>query len=379
MFCPECGKENRDEARFCAQCEFGLEDYVVRKPVVEEEQVPDTPEDTIILQSPPEELPPGEETDSYIDAAICATCGKENRPGAVFCSGCGNDLTAAVNTKLAMPPDQPSAEEQAPVAASFPMGTMESSSGPFFCHGCGAESKPGSRFCKACGATLQDAGAFPDPTSAAPAGDMKKKTEQLLPFAAAGALALAMIVAIGSYLITRDNGPDLDHPPVMPGPVDPAPISPSFPTDAFVMFRGNPQHTGTFNAEIPEEETAYRWKFKTMGEVFSSPALSEGRVFVGSKDQNIYALDASTGVQKWKFPTGGMIDSSPVAAGGSVFFGSKDHIFYSVDANTGSENWRFVTGAEIDCPPAIAAGIVSFGSTDTKMYALDADTVTLRL
>jgi outer membrane protein assembly factor BamB len=337
----------------------------------------DNLEDTMILQSSTDELPPDDETTANDYSAVCSSCGKENRQGAVFCSGCGSDLTAAMNARQALPHDQPLTEEQTPHVAALPIGAMESSSGPLFCRVCGAGTKPGSRFCKGCGAALQGAGAFPDPTSGAPVDEGNKKTEQLLPFAAAGALVLALIVAIGSYLITRDTGPSPDS-PVPVGPTEPGPGIQKFPSDAFVMFRGNAQHTGTFDAQIPEELTEYRWKFKTMGEVFSSPALSEGRVFVGSKDQNIYALDASTGVQKWKFTTGGMIDSSPTAAGGSVFFGSKDHNFYSVDANTGAENWRFMTGAEIDCPPAIADGIVYFGSADTKMYALDAATGTMR-
>ena len=39
--------------------------------------------------------------------------------------------------------------------------------------------------------------------------------------------------------------------------------------------------------------------------VDSSPAVADGRVYVGSDDGRVYCLDASTGAQVWNYTTGG--------------------------------------------------------------------------
>ena len=44
-----------------------------------------------------------------------------------------------------------------------------------------------------------------------------------------------------------------------------------------------------------------KWKFKTAGEVSSSPFVSGGVVYFGSCDNYLYAVDSKTGKKKWKF------------------------------------------------------------------------------
>ena len=84
------------------------------------------------------------------------------------------------------------------------------------------------------------------------------------------------------------------------------------------MFRGNLQHTGVYDAPGVPELHGVRWKFKTLGRVYSSPAVAGGVVFVGSTDGNVYAIDAATGAQRWKFATQGRVVSSPAVQGGIV-------------------------------------------------------------
>jgi outer membrane protein assembly factor BamB len=45
------------------------------------------------------------------------------------------------------------------------------------------------------------------------------------------------------------------------------------------------------------------WRFETRAVVFSSPAIADGTVYVGSLDSTVYAIDVSGGWQKWKFRT----------------------------------------------------------------------------
>jgi outer membrane protein assembly factor BamB len=56
--------------------------------------------------------------------------------------------------------------------------------------------------------------------------------------------------------------------------------------------------------------------------VYSSPAVAAGVVYIGSKDDYVYALDASTGDLLWGYKTGSSVYSSPAVAGGVVYVGA---------------------------------------------------------
>jgi outer membrane protein assembly factor BamB len=114
----------------------------------------------------------------------------------------------------------------------------------------------------------------------------------------------------------------------------------------------------------------------------SSPAVAAGTVYVGSGDNNCYALNARSGELQWKFETKGVVHSSPAVAGGTVFFGSWDTYLYAMDAKTGEEKWKFRTGEDpvnhnqtgIQSSPAVVDGVVYFGCRDSNVYAVDAAT-----
>lgn len=121
-----------------------------------------------------------------------------------------------------------------------------------------------------------------------------------------------------------------------------------------------------------------RWTFKTGGFVGSSPAVVDGRVFFGSQNQDVYALDATTGAERWRFETGKIVFSSPAVVKGVVYVGSHDGNLYALNESSGKERWRFRTQGEVESSPAVARGMVYVGSDDGKVYALDAATGTER-
>ena len=63
--------------------------------------------------------------------------------------------------------------------------------------------------------------------------------------------------------------------------------------------------------------------------VISRPEVAFGRVFVGSWDGKLYALNADDGGCSWSFTTGGQIDSSPTVANDLVYVGSHDGKVYA--------------------------------------------------
>ncbi|HZQ64268.1 MAG TPA: PQQ-binding-like beta-propeller repeat protein [Gaiellaceae bacterium] len=121
-----------------------------------------------------------------------------------------------------------------------------------------------------------------------------------------------------------------------------------------------------------------RWKFSTGGFVGSSPAIADGRVFFGSQNQDVYALDATTGEERWTFETGKIVFSSPAVANGVVYVGSHDGNLYALNESSGKERWRFATQGDVESSPTVAQGRVYVGSDDGKVYAVDAVTGTER-
>ena len=70
------------------------------------------------------------------------------------------------------------------------------------------------------------------------------------------------------------------------------------------------------------------WSFATGSFIYSSPAVVNGVVYVGSEDHSLYALDAHSGTKLWSFTTGGFVHSSPAVVNGVVYVGSHDGSLY---------------------------------------------------
>jgi eukaryotic-like serine/threonine-protein kinase len=161
------------------------------------------------------------------------------------------------------------------------------------------------------------------------------------------------------------------------------------------MFRGDLSHTGAYDAAGIEKFTRVKWKFKTEGRIYSTPAIVKNTIYFGSTDHNFYAVDIAAGTLKWKFTSGSGITSSSAVEDGRVYFGSYDGNFYCLDGETGQVIWKFEsegerryagrhlhgmipTGEVMPDPfdfylssPALWSGKVYFASGDGNIYALE--------
>jgi len=103
--------------------------------------------------------------------------------------------------------------------------------------------------------------------------------------------------------------------------------------------------------------------------VDSSPAVANGVVYVGSYDDNVYALSATTGALLWSYTTGGHVWSSPSVANGVVYVGSDNTNLYALNASTGALLWSYTTGGQVYMSsPAVANGVV-YMVAGAKTYA----------
>jgi eukaryotic-like serine/threonine-protein kinase len=158
-----------------------------------------------------------------------------------------------------------------------------------------------------------------------------------------------------------------------------AAASPGPTSDAWPMFRGGPALLGVAPGRLPDKP-GLLWSFKTAGPVQSSAAIVEGRVFVGSGDSNLYALNLADGRKLWSFKTGGAVDSSPLVLGGRVFAGAEDGFLYAVQAADGRLDWKYPTGDKIlGAPNWVPAPKgdgywILVGSYDFKLHCLEAAT-----
>jgi outer membrane protein assembly factor BamB len=115
------------------------------------------------------------------------------------------------------------------------------------------------------------------------------------------------------------------------------------------------------------------WYAATGGEIFSSPAVTNGAVYVVSADDKLYAYKATTGALLWSATTGGAIVSSPAVANGVVYLGSTDDNLYAYKATTGAPLWSATTDSSIQSSAVVANGVVYVGSEDLNFYAYALD------
>lgn len=133
---------------------------------------------------------------------------------------------------------------------------------------------------------------------------------------------------------------------------------------ASVAVHGDHAYVG----DMSNEFRAADWKKKVLLEpfeaprgkpaYFSSPAVNDELVIVGSRDNNVVAWHRKTGKLAWTFATKGRVDGSPVIAGKRVLITSFDGFLYVLDTARGTELTRIDLGGSSVSTPAVADGSV---------------------
>jgi len=114
------------------------------------------------------------------------------------------------------------------------------------------------------------------------------------------------------------------------------------------------------------------WSYQLDDWVQSSPAIYDGKVYIGSHDHNVYCLDATDGSFIWSYTTGDTVSSSPAVYDGKVYVGSYDDNVYCLDATDGSYIWSYTASDAVSTSPAIADGKVYVATYYGNVYCLDA-------
>src|SRR5258706_1990376 len=144
------------------------------------------------------------------------------------------------------------------------------------------------------------------------------------------------------------------------------------PDAAWPQFRGNARLTGVATA-APAPPLTVRWTYEAGEAIESSPAIRDGRVYVGVATGDLLALDLETGKLQWKYATGGSIgESSPTVGDQAVFIGDLTGTVHAVKVRDGQRLWTFKTGGEVKSSPVLVGDTLLIGSYDTHFYSLGA-------
>jgi outer membrane protein assembly factor BamB len=120
-----------------------------------------------------------------------------------------------------------------------------------------------------------------------------------------------------------------------------------------------------------------RWRFKS-APIESSPLLKNGRLYTGSWDHHVYAINAATGKQIWSFQADDQVNTSAAYWRGRIFIASDGGTIYALSARTGRLLWSAQSQSKFGsrefwyATATVAYGRVYIGNTDGTMYVFGA-------
>lgn len=144
-----------------------------------------------------------------------------------------------------------------------------------------------------------------------------------------------------------------------------------------VTVAGGRLYLGTHDGRVVAIDPAHgekAWEFASGDSVLAAPAVEGSRVFFGSFDGYVYALEAEAGKLVWKQDTKGAVVSTPAVVGDRVVVGNRSYDLLALDARTGEPLWtRYVWFSWVESSASTRDGVVYVGSSDAAaVYAFDA-------
>ena len=184
-------------------------------------------------------------------------------------------------------------------------------------------------------------------------------------------VAIVLLVCLTACSPEKNPGADSAR---VSEPAPPKPVAP--PAPSWPIFRGNPALTGVAGGTLPKTPGVL-WTFKTGGPVKSSAVIGAGKVFIGSDDGNVYAVNFGDGKQVWAFKADSAVQAPPLFVTNCIFVGSVAGTFYALDAGAGGLLWQAQTDGKILASASVAAQAngpprILIGSYDFKLRCLNA-------
>src|SRR5262245_43691642 len=112
------------------------------------------------------------------------------------------------------------------------------------------------------------------------------------------------------------------------------------PSPANTRFQPARQ-AGLAAVDVPRLSLKWAFGFPDATSAWSQPTVAGGRLFVGSQNGTVYALDARTGCIHWTFTAKSGVRTALIVdvSNASLYFGDTGANVYALDAETGHERW----------------------------------------
>lgn len=144
--------------------------------------------------------------------------------------------------------------------------------------------------------------------------------------------------------------------------------------DWWPMFQHDPAHSGFSSSEVPNTNDTL-WVFDIQGtaSVGFSPAIVDGRVFVGSS-RYFWCINSSSGLMLWNYAKPPDPSTSPAISNGKVIISGGKEDLFCLDVTNGNLIWKFTAGGYIRSSPVIKDGRVFVRSENSGLYCINEDT-----
>jgi outer membrane protein assembly factor BamB len=112
------------------------------------------------------------------------------------------------------------------------------------------------------------------------------------------------------------------------------------------------------------------WSYPLERHVMSTPAVKDGLVFIADCGRKMHCLDAANGRPYWTQDTKGEVWASPLVADGKVYLGTRSGQFWVFAA---SKEKKVLSSIELGTPisaTATAASGVLYVATMTQLFAI---------
>lgn len=121
------------------------------------------------------------------------------------------------------------------------------------------------------------------------------------------------------------------------------------------------------------------WKTELDGAILGSMSLGkDGALYVGTLSGSIYALDSASGKIKWQQPLSGWIWSGPIPNNtGSLFVGDQAGKMFSLATDTGKENWSIQPDGPVLGSPLVLDSSIVFGTESGTLLNVGFDNKTI--
>jgi outer membrane protein assembly factor BamB len=161
-------------------------------------------------------------------------------------------------------------------------------------------------------------------------------------------------------------------------------VSLLFPLTHWDQFRHNIGNNAVVRGTLSSS-----WRIQTDGPFSSSPSLTGDAIYIGNNNGTLYAIQAQSGNVLWTFHTESPLMTNPLVIHGSVIVGEGNQISYvaddgrtqvgtsenaiiALDASSGRERWRVQLAGTGMPTPALVDGVLVEHDGSGEVTGIDA-------